>query len=135
MNENIKDLIDEVTTQTVVKLKKSGLMKDNNISAFKKTERLLKNYNKYKLAIENDPENTLKTKKLINIIDRALKSIETDQYYSIIEMYYFEHKTREEIAEFYDCEVKTITRNKRRLLNEIRIILFSDTTIEELFLK
>lgn len=135
MNENIKDLIDEVTTQTVVKLKKSGLMKDNNISAFKKTERLLKNYNKYKLAVENDPDNTLKTKKLINIIDRALKSIETDQYYSIIEMYYFEHKTREEIAEFYDCEVKTITRNKRRLLDEIRIILFSDTTIEELFLK
>lgn len=135
MNENIKDLIDEVTTQTVVKLKKSGLMKDNNISAFKKTERLLKNYNKYKLAIENDPENTLKTKKLVRIIDRALKSIETDQYYSIIEMYYFEHKTREQIAEFYDVDEKTVSRNKRRLLNEIRIILFSDTTIEELFLK
>lgn len=134
MNENVKNLIDEVTTQTVVKLKKSGLMNASNVSAFKKTENLLKNYNKYKIAIETDPDNTNKTKKLIKIIDRALETIEDDSYYSIIEMYYFEHKTREEIAEFYDVEVKTITRNKSRLVNEMKTVLFSDRTIEEIFL-
>lgn len=133
-DEKIKDLINQVTTQTVVKLKKSGLMKENRKPAFKKTEELLKNYNRFKIAIENDPENTTKTKKLIDIIDKALCSIESDPYYSVIEMIFFEHKTREEIAEFYDVEPRTVTRNKNRLVNELKIILFSDNTIEELFL-
>lgn len=130
----IREIIDEVTTQTVVKLKKSNLMKDDKKTAFKKTEELLKNYNRYKLAIEVDSNNTIKTQKLINIIDEALKGIEQDQYYSIIEMFYFENKTRAEIAEFYDVDDKTISRNKKRLIDELKIILFSDKTIEELFL-
>lgn len=134
MNDSeIKSLIDTVTTQTVVKLKKSKLMKDNEKSTFKKTEELLKNYNFYIKAIETDPHNTQKTQKLISIIENALSSIERDPYYSIIEMIYFEHKTREQIAEFYDVEVKTITRNKKRLINEMKIIIFSDDSIEELF--
>ena len=134
MSEDIKNLINEVTTQTVVKLKKSGLMKDSNKSAYKKTEDILKNYKSYKKAYMNDPANTIKTKKLLNIIESALETIEHDQYYSIIEMFYFERRTRSEIAEFYDVDEKTISRNKKRLINDLKIILFSDNTIEELFM-
>ena len=119
MNEDVKNIIEEVTTQTVVKLKKSNLMKENKKPPFKKTE---------------DLENTVKTKKLVKIIDYALSTIEDDPYYSVIEMIFFEHKTREEIAEFYDCDIKTVTRNKNRLVNQLKIILFSDNTIEEIFL-
>ena len=133
-DDKLKNYIDEVTTQTIVKLKKSGLMKDNKRSTFKKTEDILKNYNRYKKAIENDSDNTIKTKKLLNIIDNALESIENDPYYSIIEMFYFENKTRSEIAEFFDVDEKTISRNKKRLVDNIKIIIFSDATIEELFL-
>ena len=39
---NIEDIIDKVTTQTVVKLKKSNLMKDGKLSTFKKTEEVFK---------------------------------------------------------------------------------------------
>lgn len=134
MSDDIRNLINEVTTQTVVKLKKSGLMKDNKKSPFKKTEEILRNYNKYKLAVSNDPDNTLKTQKLIKIIDNALKSIESDPYYSVIEMIFFEHQTREKIAEFYNVEPRTITRNKNRLVNELKTILFSDDVIIELFI-
>lgn len=134
MNEDVKNIIEEVTTQTVVKLKKSNLMKENKKPPFKKTEELLRNYNGYKMAIENHLENTVKTKKLVKIIDYALSTIEDDPYYSVIEMIFFEHKTREEIAEFYDCDIKTVTRNKNRLVNQLKIILFSDNTIEEIFL-
>lgn len=131
---NIKKLIDEVTTQTVIKLKKSNMMKDDKRPAFKKTEEVLKNYNKYKAAIDNESERS-KTKKLIAIIDRALKTIENDPYYEIIERFYFNNETRESIAEYYDVDVKTISRNKRRLINNLKVILFSDDTIEELFLE
>lgn len=134
MNDNVKELIDEVTTQTIVKLKKSKLIKDSSVSTFKKTEEILKNYNKYKKAVEYDYSDTTKTIKLINVIDSALKTISDDQYYSIIEMFYFEHKTRSEIAEFYDVDEKTISRNKKRLIDDLKIILFSDNTIEEIFM-
>ena len=133
-DDKLKNYIDEVTTQTIVKLKKSGLMKDNKRSTFKKTEDILKNYNRYEKAIKSDSDNTIKTKKLLNIIDNALESIENDPYYSIIEMFYFENKTRSEIAEFFDVDEKTISRNKKRLVDNIKIIIFSDATIEELFL-
>ena len=131
---NIETLIDKVTTQTVVKLKKSKLMNENQKSPFKKTEDVLRNYNKYKIAIAKDPEGTIKTQKLINIIETADESIKDDIYYDIIPMFYVDGKTREEIAEYFDCDVKTITRNKRRLVNELKVVIFSDETIEELFL-
>lgn len=134
MIDELKKYIDETTNQTVIKLKRSGLMRENKRSSFKKTEDLLKNYNKYKLAVKSDPDNTIKTKKLLHIIDNALDDIVDDPYCDVINMFYFESKTREQIAEFYNVEVKTITRNKNRLVNDLKIILFSDRTIEELFL-
>lgn len=109
-------------------------MKENKKSAFKKTEEILRNYNKLKIAVENNSDDTEKTQKLLNIIDAALKSIENDKYYDVIEMIYFENKTREDIAEMYDCEVKTVTRNKNRLVNQLKIVIFSDDVIKELFL-
>lgn len=109
-------------------------MKENKKSAFKKTEELLRNYNKFKYAVKNNVDNTEKTQKLISIIDNALISIEDDPYYSIIEMIFFERKTREKIAEFYDIEVKTVTRNKNRLVNQLKLVIFSDDVIKELFL-
>lgn len=109
-------------------------MKENKKSAFKKTEELLRNYNKFNYAVKNNKENTETTQKLIAIINNALKSIENDPYYEVIEMIFFEKKTREEIAEDFDVEVKTITRNKNRLINQLKIIIFSDDVIKELFL-
>jgi len=48
-------------------------------------------------------------------------------------MKYFESKTREEIAEELEVDVSTITRNKNRLINTLKITLFSDEVIYELF--
>lgn len=132
MKMNVEDLINKVTTQTVVKLKKSKLINENNKSAFKKTEDVLKNYKKYE-SVSANPDN-IKTQKLVKIIKTALTTIEDDPYYEIIEKFYFDRISREEIAEYFDCDVKTITRNKRRLVNELKVIVFSDDTIEELFL-
>lgn len=73
------------------------------------------------------------TKHFIAIFDSALFKISNDQYYDLIRLIYFEEKTREEIAEYYNRDITTIWRNKRRLINQLKISLFSDEVIKELF--
>lgn len=124
----IKQIINETVNATVLKLKMAGLMKDGKRTAYEKTEELLRNYEAFKTS--DQPY----TVKLVKRIDSALEMIQDDIYYDTIPMYYFERKTREEIAEYYDTTVTTISRNKTRLINKIKPILFSDDVIYELFL-
>ena len=92
-------------------------------TTFQKTEELLRNYNAYKIAMENN-KYTKRIQRIINVINKALKIIENDYYYSVIEDIYFENKTREQIAEKYNVDVKTINRNKNRLVNKLKIIIY-----------
>lgn len=73
------------------------------------------------------------TCKFINVIDAALDSLSNDPYFEIIPMKYFEGKTREDIAGFFDCDVKTVSRNKNRLINKLQIRLFSNEFIYQIF--
>lgn len=105
-------------------------------SIFEKTEIILKNYNDYKKAIKNNPEGTMKTQKLVEVIDKALLDIENDPYYKVIPLIFFKNKTREEVTEYFNnCEVKTVTRNKNRLINKLKILIFADKSIKEIFEK
>lgn len=124
----IQKIINDTVNSTVLKLKMAGLMKDDRKTAYEKTEELLRNYNAFK---KSDQPYTIK---LVKKINDALDMITDDMYYDVIVMYYFEKKTREEIAEQYDTTVTTISRNKTRLINKLKPILFSDDVIYELFL-
>ncbi len=73
------------------------------------------------------------TKNFINVIDSALKVLEDDPYFDIIQMKYFDGKSREEIAEYYSVDVSTISRNKNKLINSLQIRLFSDEVIGQIF--
>lgn len=81
-------------------------------------------------ALENS---IMITKRYIEIIDAALDMLKDDHYFDIIRMKYFEGKTREEIAEHFDVDVSTISRNKNRLINLLQIRLFSDEVIYQIF--
>lgn len=81
-------------------------------------------------ALENS---IMITKRYIEIIDAALSKISNDKYYDLIRLRYFEGKTREEIAEYFNVDVATISRNKNRLINTLKIYLFSDEAIKEIF--
>lgn len=67
------------------------------------------------------------------LVDHALSMIEDDQYYDLLIMKYFDGRTQEEIAEHFGVDVSTVSRNKSRLINELKIYLFSDEAIFELF--
>lgn len=124
-----EELIKQTVDYTIVKLKLSGLMKDNSQNAFQKTEQVLRNYEELKRShSENGTAN-----KFVNIINDALKSIEDDDYYDIIPMIYFEGQSREDVAEFFDVTVTTISRNKTRLINKLKTLIFADDVVKEIF--
>lgn len=124
----IQKIINDTVNSTVLKLKIAGLMKDDRKTAYEKTEELLRNYNAFK---KSDQPYTIK---LVKKIDAALETIKNDIYFEIIPMCYFDHETREAIAEYFDTTVTTISRNKVKLINKIKPLLFSDEVIYELFL-
>lgn len=125
---NIEQIINDTVNATVLKLKMAGLMKDNRKTAYQKTEELLRNYNTFK---ESDQPYT---QKLVTKIDDALQSIKDDIYYDVIPLIYFEDETRENVADHFRTTVTTISRNKVRLVNKLKVVLFSDDVIYELFL-
>lgn len=130
MNEaEIKSIINDTANTVVLKMKMAGLIRDGRKTAIEKTEELLRNYPIFKEI--TDQEYTVK---LVAKIESALKDIEDDIYYDVIPMFYFHNETREYIAERFGCTETTVSRNKTRLLNQLKLKLFSDDVIFELFL-
>lgn len=73
---------------------------------------------------ENRQASLERTKMEIKRIERALEIIEHDEYYPIIPLKYFDNCTMEDIAERLDRDESTIRRNKNRLINKLKVLLF-----------
>lgn len=78
--------------------------------------------------------NIMTTKNFIDVIDKELNSLKNEKYFDIIRMKYFEGKTHDEIAAYYHCDVKTVSRQKNNLINKLQIKLFSDESIKHILL-
>ena len=124
----VSSAVNAAVNKTVLKMKMSGLMRDDRKTAYQKTEELLRNY--YEFCKSDQPY----TKKLVEKIDAALEEISQDNYGEIISLIYFENESRESVADYYNTTVTTISRNKTRLVNRLKVLLFSDDVIYELFL-
>lgn len=83
--------------------------------------------------IEEIKASMVKVQGYIQLIDDALDKISNDPYFDLIRLKYFEGLTREEISCELDCDTSTVTRNKNRLVNTLKIYLFPDDAIMELF--
>ena len=125
----IQALIDKTVNATIAKLKLSGLMKDNGVTAYQKTEHILRSYPDIKAGYSEDGT----AQKFVGIVDNAMHTLLDDLYYDIIPMIYFEKKTREDVAEYFDTSVTTISRHRVRLVNKLKLLLFSDEAVIELF--
>lgn len=78
-------------------------------------------------------ENSIKlTKNLISVINKSLEKLHDDEYYEIIKLKYFENKKYEEIAELLEVDISTVSRNKNRLINVLKVYLFSDDVVAEI---
>ena len=130
---DVKDLVrltaEETARQTVNRLRRAGMLKENRLGSYKKTERAL-----YEFAKWVDVEHvTPKTRAFCSQIQHALNTISGDPYYQIIELKYFEHWTHERIAEYFDVDVSVISKRVKKLINQLRPIIFSDDFIRELY--
>ncbi len=74
--------------------------------------------------IESRKASMERTKREIQRIDRALETIQEDQYYEIIPMKYWDLMQPAEIAERLGCDERTFYRHRNRLVNKLKIILF-----------
>lgn len=129
-SEDLAKLIQQTVNATIINLKIAGLMNNNRSAAIEKTEYILKNYEAFKKGYT---ENGI-SKKYVEIIEKALQEVSGDEYYEIIPLRYFEGKSREETAEYFDCSTTTITRHQRELLERLSVLIFSDDVVYELFM-
>jgi DNA-directed RNA polymerase specialized sigma subunit len=128
MDSHINEIIETTVNRTVAKLVVEGLLNDDKMTTFEKTEELLRNYNKLRQS-----EHGSMTRKVIKKINDALESIKNDPYAEAIRLFYIEGKTREYVALELNTTPTTISRNKTRLVNEIKVMLFSDDFIKEIY--
>ncbi len=128
--DNIEEIMEKTATKaaeaTIEKLMAKGLIRIDNRSAIDKTINLLYKYEQLKLS---DQPSTLKR---VAQVDVALEQIRDDPFYAIIPLYYFEKETREIIAEYFNVSEKTVTRNRKRLIRQMAVILFSDDVIMDI---
>lgn len=108
-------------------MKMAKLIKDDTKTAYQKTEEVLRYYPSFR-EVTGKPY----TEKLVSRVEAALKEIQTDPYYEIIPRFYFNNETRENIALSMGSTVRTVARNKKRLVSVLKAKLFSDDCIREL---
>lgn len=129
-----KQLIEITVKQTVTELKRAGLIRENRLDSFKKTERILYEYPKFKkIVTEYKFEDMTITPKFVEMIENALQDVSDDPYFEIIELKYFKGWTHEQIAEYFDVQPAAISKQRTKLINRIRAGIFSDDFISELY--
>lgn len=129
-----KQLIDLAVKQTIAELQRAGMIRENRLDSFKKTERILYEYPKFKKIVnEYKFDDLVITPKFVKMIDDALQDIADDPYFQIIELKYFNGWTHEQIAEYFNVQPAAISKQRTKLINRIRAGIFSDDFISELY--
>lgn len=101
-----KEIIEAAVRACFEEMIMSGALKNNKDIAYKKTSKMLHSY------FSEGPDPELPEDKLL---ESALINVRNDPYFGIIENYYRDGKTIEEISELRGVDPSTITRNKKRL--------------------
>ena len=123
---DIEEIIERTVKQTIMELNEAERKKKPEKSAVEKTIELLESYNDFKMS--TDPN----AQKLLEQIDDALKMIQSDPYYEIIPMRFFDHMTIWDISGFFDVSEKTIVRRRKKLVRKLSCILFASDVIREI---
>jgi len=116
-------------------IKDHGLpQKSGSIVVYQTSGGNISGQDRYMNLIEKYELEKLETLREIKRIENALDKIKHDRYYPIIKLKYLtDHKERyneERIAEKLDKDRSTITRNKSRLINTMKTILFPESIRE-----
>lgn len=127
-----KEIIDAAAERTaravVAELRRTGQIKPERLGTFKKVERVLYMFPTMQEGADGE------TGKLYVQIRRALNAICDDPYFELIPQKYFYKWTHERSAEYFDVDEKTIRYQRKKLIEKLRPLIFSDEYIRELVL-
>lgn len=118
--EQINEIIDRVVERKIAELKLATVACGSGQTPLEKTEALLKLYPSIR---EID---SLQAKQTTERIEQALDVLRADPYIKVIPLLYFYQYSREDVAKRYNVSPTTITRQKNRLLVNIKQLLFCE---------
>lgn len=101
----VAELIKQTVTETVEQLSNQGLLRPVSDFAYKNISNRLR-----RLYEDGAQDEELR---------QALKQLEQDKYFNILPLFFGYNYTIESIAESFEVEVSTISRNKKRLCLEL----------------
>lgn len=128
LNKSISDMklqIEDLKTYGIRKSGKAAVVVSQNMVKVDEDTIIEQRINELKQAIH-------RTKTVINLINHILQDLKSDKYYQIIDLKYFKKLSYEEIAEILECDVSTVSRNRNRLINLIKVRIFPNSFIDEL---
>ena len=126
--DQIRQIIHETTTATVMKLKAAGLLQTDEKTAYEKTECLLRQYPDLKKV--DEPY----ARRVAAEIDACLEAAKNDPYVSVIDLYYFQGLKNAACAQKIGCDERTSRRNRRQLVEQFSVRLASEEFIRELLM-
>ena len=128
LSKSISDMklqIDDLKTYGIRKSGKAAVVVSQNSVKIDEDTLIEQRVNELKQAIH-------RTKSVINSVNHILLDLKKDKYYQIIELKYFKKLSYEEIAEILECDTSTVSRNKNRLVNLIKVRIFPNSFVDEL---
>lgn len=128
----IKETIVQRKTQ-IKELKKYGLPKKSSSAKIYSSNKIyIEENDLLDTTIKNIEKSIIKTKVILDYINSILLKFNKDPYYEIIKLKYFDNKTIEEIAEIMEKDISTITRNKNRLINTLKMYLLPNEILTDI---
>ena len=128
LNKSISDMklqIEDLKTYGIRKSGKAAVVVSENMVKVDEDTIIEQRISELKQAIH-------RTKSVINSINHILQDLKSDKYYQIIDLKYFKKLSHEEIAEMLECDVSTVSRNRNRLINLIKVRIFPNSFVDEL---
>lgn len=117
--EEINELVDRAVERKIAELKLATVGVDNT-SPLERTDRLLSLYPSIRTL------ESVQAKEATERIEDALEMLRADPYIKVIPLLYFYRYSLEDVAKRYGVSPATITRQKKRLLVNIKSILFCE---------
>ena len=124
--DEIEKIIKRTVAATVQQLKAAGLLRSDTMTAYQKTEALLRQYPQLKGVQEPYAQ------RVVQEVEACLADAANEPYVDVIRLYYFAGLTNAACAMEMICDERTCRRYRRKLVEQFSARLASDEFIREL---
>lgn len=125
-DEKIRQLIKETVDAALLQFQNAGLLRSSNMTAYEKTEALLRQYPRLKGMQEPYAQRVAQS------VESCLAEVAQEPYADVIRLFYFENLKNAACAKTLCCDERTCRRNRKKLVEQFSARLASPEFIREL---